>query len=339
MIQTAPEISIIVPVYNVEKYLRQCLDSIKSQTFQDWECILIDDGSKDNSGAICDEYQEHDSRFRVIHRDNGGVSAARNDGLIVSQGRYISFVDPDDVVHCHMLERLRILITAHKADVAQVGYELLFTSFSKKKPLVESLVELDRGDVAKELLNGSRLPCYLWNKLFKREVIDTPFPEGMVFEDMYVMSQWVSNVKKMILSPEILYSYRQRSGSIVNSNYATNLLEHLKSVFRLVYSMRTLEPMNVSSVIAEKCIWKGVIGTAKNIARFVDNDDACMEALTNINMLCRNLSMPKIETVGLKTRYRISLLRNHPEMFVRIMRLVYSLECHKYRRRKGQFNF
>lgn len=337
MIQTPPEISVIIPVYNVEKYLRQCLDSIESQTFHNWECILIDDGSPDNSGAICDEYEAKDARFRVIHSVNGGISAARNIGLDISRGRYISFVDPDDIVHSEMLQRLRNLIVSNDADVAQVGFELLFTNFVKKRPLVDSVMVLDRGEVAKELLYGKRIQSYVWNKLFRREVIDTPFPEGMVFEDMYVMSQWINNIHKMVLSPDVLYSYRQRSGSIVNSNYATNRLEYLKSIFQLVYSLRALDPINVSAAVAEKCIWKGVIGAGKKIARHVDDTDICVEAVNKINRQCSSLLMPKIKTVGLKMWCRIHLMRKNPEMFVRMMRIVYALGSHKYKRRKGQF--
>ena len=101
-----PKVSIIVPVYNVEPYLRQCLDSILAQTFTDWECILVDDGSKDGSGAICDEYAEKDSRFRVVHQENKGSSAARNEGLSLSKGIYLSFIDSDDWVENNYLERL-----------------------------------------------------------------------------------------------------------------------------------------------------------------------------------------------------------------------------------------
>ena len=93
-----PQISVIVPVYQAEAYIRRCLDSIVNQTFQDWECILVDDGSKDNSGAICDEYAVKDSRFRVIHQTNRGVSVARQVGLDASKGEYIAFADPDDWV-------------------------------------------------------------------------------------------------------------------------------------------------------------------------------------------------------------------------------------------------
>ena len=108
-----PEISIIIPVYKAEKYLRRCLDSVLSQTLSNWECILVDDGSPDQSGAICDEYAAKDSRFRVIHKPNGGVSSARNEGLDTAKGEFICFIDSDDWVGPKYLEHLHFLKTQH----------------------------------------------------------------------------------------------------------------------------------------------------------------------------------------------------------------------------------
>lgn len=118
-----PEISIIVPVYNVERYLGECLDSIKSQTFTNWECILVDDGSPDKSIDICEKYSAGDSRFKVVRRSNGGLSAARNTGLSYARGNFISFVDSDDIVYPEYLSRLHSLMIEYDADVVQVGYE------------------------------------------------------------------------------------------------------------------------------------------------------------------------------------------------------------------------
>lgn len=99
-------ISIVVPVYNVEKYLKKCLDSVISSSYKDWECILVDDGSKDNSGLICDEYVKKDSRFRVIHKQNGGLSSARNAGMEVAKGKWLMFIDSDDFISPHRIQSL-----------------------------------------------------------------------------------------------------------------------------------------------------------------------------------------------------------------------------------------
>ena len=117
-----PIISIIVPVYKVEQYLRRCLDSVQNQIFTDWECILIDDGSPDNSGQICDEYAQKDERFRVIHQENAGVSAARNAGLDSAKGEWIGFVDSDDWIEPEMYQFLYTNAIDKKADVIICGY-------------------------------------------------------------------------------------------------------------------------------------------------------------------------------------------------------------------------
>ena len=117
-----PKISIIVPVYNVEKYIHRCLDSIQAQTFTDWECICIDDGTPDNSGKICDEYAEKDSRFVVLHKENGGVSSARNAGLDVSKGEYVTFCDSDDYVEANWLFEQYKDITSGDFDVCVCGF-------------------------------------------------------------------------------------------------------------------------------------------------------------------------------------------------------------------------
>ena len=150
----SPEISIIVPVYNALPYLRPCLDSIASQAFSDWECILVDDGSCDGSELICDEYAARDTRFRVVHRANGGVAAARNTGLAACRGKYIGWVDSDDLIHEGLFQRLHSLIIEHDADVAQVGMESLYVSHTSPRPFVETVVVYNRKQTVAELLNG-----------------------------------------------------------------------------------------------------------------------------------------------------------------------------------------
>jgi glycosyltransferase involved in cell wall biosynthesis len=126
------EISIIVPVYDVEKYLKKCVDSILNQTFKDFELILVDDGSPDNSGAICDQYAEKDSRVRVIHKENGGLSDARNAGIEVARGKYLGFVDSDDFVNEDMYKQLYTSIIENNADLSICG---IFDLYEGKTPI------------------------------------------------------------------------------------------------------------------------------------------------------------------------------------------------------------
>lgn len=316
---TTPEISIIVPVYKVEKYLRECLASILAQTYKDWECILVDDGSPDNSVSICEEFVSKDSRFKLIRRQNGGLSAARNTGLSSARGKYIAFVDSDDVVYLKYLERLHELITANDADVAQVSYELLFTTFVRKRVLVDSVTVHTRGGVAMEMMRDKKIPSYMWNKLFKREVIDTPFPEGKLYEDMYALSSWVRNIARMVVAPDVLYSYRQRRGSIVNSGYAHGRIEYIWGVIQKAESLRKLEPLALSDEYIDNNMWRGLVRAGKNIARNSSDTSEAKEAILQLSKIGKTIPTPTVKGVGLKTWWRSHLLRDNPMWFMHIM--------------------
>ena len=160
-----PKISIIIPCYKVEQYISKCLDSIQSQIFQDWEAICIDDGSPDNTGKILDEYANKDSRIKVIHQENGGVSNARNKGIDIAIGQYIGFVDPDDWIEYNYYQTLVNAAEKNKADVVQCGYTL-FKDQGFKKVVWKKNIATSFAEVIKELKRG-----FIWNKLWKAELI------------------------------------------------------------------------------------------------------------------------------------------------------------------------
>lgn len=162
-----PEISIIVPVYNLEKLITRCLDSIKAQTFQNWQCIVVNDGSSDGSGAVCDAYAKTDDRFQVLHQQNGGVSSARNAGLDVATGRYIAFVDGDDAVHARCFEW--ILEQQQQTPMALLAW---FSASSLDAPVsFESVTERSYTSQQRQLFTITNAGSNIWNKLFWGEVI------------------------------------------------------------------------------------------------------------------------------------------------------------------------
>lgn len=160
-----PTISIIVPVYKVEKYLHRCLDSIENQTFKDWECILVDDGSPDNCPEICDEYAERDSRFKVIHQENAGVSAARNKGLDVAKGEWVGFVDSDDWIEPNMYEFLYKNAIEKNVDVACCSAKFY------KNGKTENVPFKDKGDVFYKFRHYQTYMHSLCNKLMRRDLV------------------------------------------------------------------------------------------------------------------------------------------------------------------------
>ena len=212
------QISVVVPIYKVEKYLCRCVDSILAQTFTDFELILIDDGSPDNCGAICDEYALKDARVRVIHQENRGVSVARNSGLQAANGKYIAFVDSDDYVAKDYLEVLITSMTDTNADIAVCSFTEVaedtsdFVSVSDKACLP---VEFQANDKMIALCNSDQITNYLWNKLYKKDLFnEIRFPVNVAFwEDAAIMYRLFDLCEKVVFIDKTLYFYVFRSGS------------------------------------------------------------------------------------------------------------------------------
>lgn len=326
--EMTPEISIIVPVYNMERYLRECLDSIKGQTFTDWECIIIDDGSTDNSGSICDEYARADYRFKVIHTPNGGVATARNRGLKEVCGRFIGFVDPDDYCHAKMYETLHELITKHEADVAVISYTYVFKTFKRTKRFVKQTETMDSMAVATELIVGHRLPNYLCTKLFRREVINCTFPDGKVFEDMYVMAEWARNIKKLVISPLSLYYYRRLRKSITNYGCLSFRLDHLSAGRNMINKIKEFYPASASDKRITCQLWTLLINTSKTLARSISSIDEAEAAVISILEKNRDIAMMSRSDLGMKKRFRAKLLLQKPRTFIRLMKITHALDLH-----------
>lgn len=201
------KISIIVPVYNVELYLSRCLDSIINQTYTNFECILIDDGSTDRSGDICDKYVSIDSRFVVVHKKNEGLSVARNIALTKVTGRFISFVDSDDYI---LPEYLKIMIEqmeSHNADIVKCDYFSGDMTQNYKSTVVPNIHILNREEMLIRVLNDE-IGSQLWQYMYKRELWDgIESPSGRYAQDMMILHKVINNANKIIIIDEKLYYY------------------------------------------------------------------------------------------------------------------------------------
>lgn len=231
-----PTISVIVPVYKVEPYLCQCIDSILKQTFQDFELILVDDGSPDGCPAICDEYAEKDSRVRVIHKENGGLSSARNVGLENALGQYISFIDSDDYIHNEMLEMMLLNLQKNDADMAVCGVESVFpaeTVYHHIKPQV-----LSRQEAVDLLATQWWLFVIACNKLYKRELFSqVRYPEGFINEDAATIHRLIGACNRIVTVEQTLYCYRQSANSIMRSSFSIRRTDNLSALAdRIQYS-------------------------------------------------------------------------------------------------------
>lgn len=223
------KISIIVPIYNVEKYLEKCVKSIITQTYKNLEIILVDDGSKDNSGKIADELSKTDSRIKVIHKENGGLSSARNEGIKYVTGEYIAFLDSDDCIIPTFYEYLYDLIIKYNADIAQ-GYflriqdELIdevnsIIDEANSKITVEEKV-LTNKEALNILYGIKELPyiqeVVVWNKLYKKDVLNNIiFPVGKLHEDEFTTHKILYNAPKIVVSNKFIHGYMQTKNSIM----------------------------------------------------------------------------------------------------------------------------
>lgn len=252
-------ISIIVPVYKVEPYLRQCVDSILNQTYYDIEVLLIDDGSPDLCGEICDEYAKNDQRIKVFHTENRGLSAARNLGLQKAQGEYIGFVDSDDWIEADMYEMLLKRMLETQADISVCGLLYEYPQYSQSREIIKKTVY--SGLEAIQALIVDELNDFVWNKLYRKECWENlSFPEGHVFEDVVTIYMLFTQDVKVSTSSYPFYHYRQRIDSIAQTRSFMNLVDYWNAYF-FVYM--NIYPLLISE---DKCFIIKLKGKLANAA-------------------------------------------------------------------------
>ena len=212
-------ISVVVPIYNVAEYLNECIDSILNQDYKTTEILLIDDGSTDHSGKICDEYARKHRNIRVIHQKNAGLSAARNKGLSVAKGHYICFIDSDDYILPGYLSEMMKTIKKENADICVCGY-------SKNIPQEKTISGQEA--TIKFLTEQENMDILAWNKMYKRSLFidyEIRYPEGEIHEDNLTTYKLYSHAKRVSYIQETLYHYRSRGNSIMKR---TKVIKHLQ---------------------------------------------------------------------------------------------------------------
>ena len=235
-------ISVIVPVYNVEEYLEECLESIRQQTFTDIEVILVNDGSTDGSREICEQYCEKDSRFRLINQENQGQSVARNRGVKESVGQYIMFVDSDDVINTNVLE---VLLPYMKKDVDIVECR---SSINKEEFFLNRTSTIVfEGNAKEAILNCiefKEVKFCAFTKLYRREIVEkVPFLEGYIYEDVFTGINYLKHIRKIVVVDYIGYYYRVRPNSTMTKSFNEKNLDIFKVGNQLIDSFKDDENM------------------------------------------------------------------------------------------------
>lgn len=228
-------LSVVVPVYNVEKFLKPCIESILCQSFTDYELILVNDGSKDRSGEICNYYSKKDNRIKVIHKNNGGLSSARNAGIDIASGEYIAFIDSDDYIRNDMFEILTKLAIENKADIVQCEYKKVYDNIKKyfKNNINDEVKLVNNLEVLSWLYNNQRTVSTIvaWSKIYRKDLFsEIRYPNGKIHEDEFTTYKLLYKSKKIVYTNQELYFYRQRNNSIMGAKYNKNRLALLEAL-------------------------------------------------------------------------------------------------------------
>ena len=228
-------ISVIIPVYNVEDYLHYAIESLEKQTYKNFEIILVNDGSTDDSGKLCDEYSKKYSNVRVFHKENGGLSDARNFGVQQAKGEFTTFLDPDDYLEVYSLELLVGIQEMYNCDIVSTRVKAtelynVYSNYSLTEEDFKNVVLMDRDVFLEEAFYDKVATVSACGKLYRRSILEIPFPKGRIYEDLYIVSEHVAKANKIVHTPIQIYNYYKRQGSIVNSKFTSKQYDFFEAI-------------------------------------------------------------------------------------------------------------
>lgn len=308
------EISVIVPIYNVEKYIKECIESILNQTFKDFELLLVNDGSTDDSPTICKYYEKLDSRVKVINKQNGGLSDARNTGIDVAKGKYLTFIDGDDFIAEDTLETMYNAINKTDIKIAVCNMVRYYEDGETEdfyRPSEEK-VFLKGDDRFKTLAQPS-----VCNKMFKAELFEKiRFPYRKYYEDTFVYHELLMQTNVVVLIGKDSYYYRCRRGSILDGGYSKKYFDFIEAVYlRAIF----LDRNNVHEYADEAYLY--LYSSLVNAYNTLSNSEEDLSELFDIAQDRYNKSFKRIikdKHFGLKQKVRFILLRYSPKLHCKI---------------------
>lgn len=312
-----PLISVIVPVYNVEKYLKKCVDSITSQTYKNLEIFLVDDGSTDSSGQICNEFEKNDARIKVIHKKNGGLSDARNAGLDRAKGQYYAFIDSDDYIQDNTIEIMLNAIKKNKSEIAVCN----MIRFLEEGETVQFYCPTDhevlyQGNQRYKTLNQPSV-C---NKLFEAKLFEgIRFPKGKYYEDTFVYHEVLYRANNIVLTGTDSYWYLSREDSIVGQpQYTERYFDFIEAVYKRA---DFLLKHDVQPYAKEACLslYDAIANAESNIEENTKTIEKFSIARKQYTLAYNELMKTKNQ-IGIKQKLRLMLLKYFPKLHVKIYR-------------------
>lgn len=288
-------ISVIIPVYKVEKYLDRCIQSIVDQSYHNLEIILVEDGSPDACKDICDNWSDMDQRITVLHKENGGLSDARNAGLEIAKGEWITFVDSDDYVDRHYVKYLSMLIDKYHADISVCSF---YEIYETDRPMVSvgGMFEKVFGpkEAIETMLYDKDFYTCAWGKLYRSSLFDEiQYPLGKLYEDLSTTYRLLAKARTIAYGPRHLYYYVQREGSILNSKFNRKNLELIEAVERMREELRVLYPEIQDAILY------------RTIGAYVDTANMILEAKNKdfnkeLSGLVRFIKQHKMQAMRIK---------------------------------------
>lgn len=250
-----PKVSVVVPVYNVEEYINRCVDSILAQEYENMEIILVDDGATDNSGKICDDYALKFSGIKVVHKENGGLSDARNAGIEVSSGDYVCFVDSDDFIEKEMICELVRLILKTDADIACCGICDCYAGHQVIKTDRTEEFVYDSVEAFKNILAGESIAGSICNKLISKKILGNHrFIKGKIYEDAFFMPELLLNSNKVVVTTRPLYNYWHRQDSITTKPFSEKHMDIIEA-YRYTYEVVENQCADLLLVAQFRVLW------------------------------------------------------------------------------------
>lgn len=319
-----PLISVIIPVYKVEEYLDRCVQSVRKQTYTNLEIILVDDGSPDNCGAMCDALAQTDGRIRVVHKENGGLSSARNAGLDIMQGEYVGFVDSDDWIEQDMIEFLYDRMCRENAQISCCGIALCDDDkvLSYMNPNLLDEETLLTKDALRELTYNQRITNSVNDKLYQRTVFDKlRFREGILYEDAQIQPFCIDGVTKVTYAARPMYCYYQAGTSILRSKFSPRRLDMIRWSEERIEFFREKYPDLVEYAMAAHCV------LCTHIVYQARNCEQCHREVNQLRDVLRsNLNKRIFSLLGKRDKVRCGLLYLNKPLFYFVLNIFYSIK-------------
>lgn len=321
-------VSVIIPIYNMEKYLPQCIDSVLNQTHTNIEVILINDGSTDSCKDICDKYKEKDHRIVVIHKNNEGLSAARNDGLRVANGEWIAFVDADDWIEANMYEKLIKMARRNNADISACRYSreykngIRFTNYH-----LESSIYNGSNEIAKGFILDCTLAPIVMNKLYKAVVLKDNFlfPVGRNYEDLCLSVFLIERGNVIAYCNKRYYHYRQRKSSIIHSHSLINAIDNWDARLERYHKLYSL-PNKFKEILVKECV--NAIYKMMSVALFSRKTPKYKECLTEIKSFAKiHWKCVKQYDSSKDIRIMLSIAKHNNPFVVPFVSIMHLIHC------------